>query len=190
VLIPAEDYEQIRPKLESVRTMRETAAVYEILKSNPAKINEENGTATIPIDLYNNLIASREARFAVIREMQKNAPDLPEEQEQQIVEKAMRRVGQRMQRAVIDINVIVSSVISKKEAPYLLLDAWYQSRFMLITSEEIVHEVQRVLSEPDIKGTFFINDSEIENLIGTLWENATLAAGTAEVRNVTVVSPK
>lgn len=91
VMIPAEDYEQVREKLEAVRAVREAATVYEI-KKGQVLINTEMGTATIPLDLYTKTIAEREARFAVIREMQDNAPDLSEEQVQEIVEEAIRRV--------------------------------------------------------------------------------------------------
>jgi prevent-host-death family protein len=92
VLIPAADYEQIRPKLEGVRATREAAAAYKTLKPGRATINTEEGTATIPLDLYNNMVAERDARFAVIREMQDDAPDLPEEQIQEIVEEAIKKV--------------------------------------------------------------------------------------------------
>jgi len=91
VMIPAADYEQIREKLETLRSVREAAATYEVNKSR-ALLNTENGTATIPLDLYAKLVAEREARFAVIREMQDNAPDLSEEQVQEIVEEAIKKV--------------------------------------------------------------------------------------------------
>lgn len=91
VMIPAADYEQIREKLEILRAVREAAATYEVNKSR-ALVNIENGTATIPLDLYAKLVAEREARFAVIREMQDNAPDLSEEQVQEIVEEAIKKV--------------------------------------------------------------------------------------------------
>ena len=67
VMIPAEDYEQIRETLESIRAVRETRAAYETLESRPAQINTQEGTATIPLEAYEKLIAERDARFAVIR---------------------------------------------------------------------------------------------------------------------------
>ncbi len=91
VMIPAADYEQVREKLETLRSVREAAAIYDV-KKNQARINTEDGTATIPLDLYAKLVAEREARFAVIREMQDNAPDLSEEQVQKIVEEAIKKV--------------------------------------------------------------------------------------------------
>ena len=92
VMIPAEDYEQIRETLESIRAVRETRAAYETLESRPAQINTQEGTATIPLEAYEKLIAERDARFAVIREMQENAPDLSEEEIEAIVNESIQRV--------------------------------------------------------------------------------------------------
>lgn len=92
VMIPAEDYEQIRETLESIRAVRETRAAYETLESRPAQINTQEGTATIPLEAYEKLIAERDARFAVIREMQENAPDLSEEEIEAIVTESIQRV--------------------------------------------------------------------------------------------------
>jgi prevent-host-death family protein len=92
VLIPAEDYKQVREMLESIRAVRETTAAYEALDARPAQIDSEAGTATIPLEAYEKLIAEREARFAVIREMQESAPDLPEEEIATIVNEAIQKV--------------------------------------------------------------------------------------------------
>jgi len=84
-----------------------------------------------------------------------------------------------MLRAVLDTNVIVSSVLSKKGAPFLLIQAWHESRFTLITSESIVKEVQRVLSKQPLKDTFFITDERIRRLAKTLRQDAIFATGNA-----------
>jgi len=93
-LIPAADYEEIRNQQTSPSAVRESAVAYKTktVKVGQAIINPEEGTATIPLDLYNSIIAAREERFAVIRKMQENAPDLPEEQVQKIVEEAINEV--------------------------------------------------------------------------------------------------
>jgi prevent-host-death family protein len=92
VMIPAADYEEIRGKLEGVRAVREAAFTYASLKSASTRINPEEGTAVIPLDLYNKLVVEREMRFSVISEMQENAPDLSEEQVQEIVEETIKQV--------------------------------------------------------------------------------------------------
>jgi prevent-host-death family protein len=92
VLIPAEDYEQVRETLESIRAIRETTAAYEALEARPAQINTEAGTATIPLETYEKLIAERDARFEVVLEMQENAPDLSEEEIEAIVNETIQKV--------------------------------------------------------------------------------------------------
>jgi len=91
VIIPAEDYAGVREKLDAVRAVREAAATYDAKKSQ-ARINTEDGTATIPLDMYTKLVAEREARFDVIRRIQENAPNLPEEEVEEIVAEAVRKV--------------------------------------------------------------------------------------------------
>jgi prevent-host-death family protein len=92
VIIPAEDYKQIREKLEGIRAVRETRAAYEALDARPAQINADEETATIPLETYKKLIAERDARFAVIQEMQENAPDLSEEEIEAIVNETIQKV--------------------------------------------------------------------------------------------------
>jgi prevent-host-death family protein len=91
-IIPAEDYAEIREKLDAVRAVREAAATYNLLNKSRMLINTENGTATIPLDLYTKLVAERESRFAVIRKIQENAPDLTEEEIEEIVAETIKKV--------------------------------------------------------------------------------------------------
>ena len=82
-----------------------------------------------------------------------------------------------MLKAVLDTNVIVSSVISKKGAPFLLIHAWQESQFVLIVSESIIREVQRVLSAPKLKDTFYLTDARITRFVETLRKHAILVSG-------------
>lgn len=94
VIIPAEDYEQIRYVLEDMRAVREITEAYEALDARPAQIDNEAGTATIPLEAYEKLIAERDARFAVIERIQALQPDLsPEEVEQEVAEAIARVRG-------------------------------------------------------------------------------------------------
>ena len=93
-MIPAEDYEQIRGTLESIRAVRETAAAYNALDES-AQIDSKTGTATIPLEVYEKLIAERDARFEVIKRIQSLQPDLsPEEVERDVAEAIARVRGQ------------------------------------------------------------------------------------------------
>ena len=60
-----------------------------------AIINTEEGTATISLDWYNNVIAEREARFAVIKEIQDAQEDRDPEEVERDVAEAIERVRRR-----------------------------------------------------------------------------------------------
>ncbi len=94
VMIPAEDYEQVREKLEVVRAVREATAIYAV-KKNQADIDTEKGTATIPLDLYNKLVVERKARFAIIDKIRDAQPDLSPEEVERDVAEAVERVRRR-----------------------------------------------------------------------------------------------
>ena len=94
VMIPAEDYEQVREKLEAVRAVREATAIYDVKKSQ-ADIDTEKGTATIPLDLYNKLVVERKARFAIIDKIRDAQPDLSPEEVERDVAEAIERVRSR-----------------------------------------------------------------------------------------------
>jgi putative PIN family toxin of toxin-antitoxin system len=87
-----------------------------------------------------------------------------------------------MLRVVLDTNIIVSSVISKKGAPFLLIHTWHESRFVLITSESIIKEAQRVLSMPKVKDTFHLTDTQITRFVETLQKDSILVPGKASTQ--------
>lgn len=91
-IIPAQDYNEIREKLENIRAVRKTKAAYEALDANPATINAQEGTATIPLETYEKLIAERDARFEVIARIQSIQPDVPPEEVEKEVAEAIARV--------------------------------------------------------------------------------------------------
>jgi hypothetical protein len=55
-----------------------------------------------------------------------------------------------MIRAVLDANVLVSGLISKKGTPGRLIDAWLEGQFLLCISPQIMDEMTRVLQYPRI----------------------------------------
>jgi putative PIN family toxin of toxin-antitoxin system len=94
-----------------------------------------------------------------------------------------------MLRAVLDTNVIVSSIISKKGALFQLRQAWMDFRFSLITSASIIEEVRRVLLKPDVKDTFHLTDDMISNVADTMMQNAIIVPGDADVRGAIPEDP-
>jgi len=53
----------------------------------------------------------------------------------------MKRSEKPVHRIVLDTNILISSLISKKSSPYLLYQGWRKKRFTLITSEEQLKEL-------------------------------------------------
>lgn len=53
-------------------------------------------------------------------------------------------------RVVLDANVLVSGLISRKGPPGQILDAWMAGQFKLFVSPQILEELRRVLQYPRI----------------------------------------
>ena len=75
-------------------------------------------------------------------------------------------------RIILDVNVIVSALISRKSAPYLILEKILEdnSNIRIVMSSEIFAELRSVLSYPSVKKYIrkdkldideFINDIEL-----------------------------
>lgn len=86
-----------------------------------------------------------------------------------------------MLRVVLDTNVIVSSILSRKGAPFEILNAWRERRFLLLISPAIIEEVGAVLRYPRILKKYPLGDKEIEQLISLLEHDALLLPGSADV---------
>jgi len=54
-------------------------------------------------------------------------------------------------QTVLDANVFISGLLSKKGPPGQILDAWLEGKFSLFISSQIVAEIQRVLEYPRIR---------------------------------------
>jgi putative PIN family toxin of toxin-antitoxin system len=95
-----------------------------------------------------------------------------------------------MLHVVIDTNVIVSGILSRKGAPVELLKAWRERRFLLLTSSAIVTEVRAVLRYPRIRKKYPLSDNEIEQTITLLEHDALLVTGEAKVAGSVTDDPK
>jgi putative PIN family toxin of toxin-antitoxin system len=94
-----------------------------------------------------------------------------------------------MLRVVVDTNVIVSGIISKKGAPAQVLDGWMDGKFALLISEAIIAEVVRVLSEPRLKKTFNITAERIACLAEALRGESIVVPGEADVSGSVPADP-
>jgi putative PIN family toxin of toxin-antitoxin system len=95
-----------------------------------------------------------------------------------------------MLHVVIDTNVIVSGILSRKGAPVELLKAWRERRFLLLTSSAIVAEVRAVLQYPRIRKKYPLSNDDIEQTIMLLEHDALLVKGDANVAGSVPDDPK
>jgi uncharacterized protein len=95
-----------------------------------------------------------------------------------------------MLRIVIDTNVIVSGILSRKGAPAELLNAWRERRFLLLSSSTIVAEVRTVPQYPRIYNKYHLSDDDIEQTIALLEHDALLVAGDTNVAGSVLDDPK
>jgi len=82
-------------------------------------------------------------------------------------------------RIVLDTNILISSLISRKSSPYLLYHGWRKKRFTLITSEEQLNELNQVLQYPKLRK--FINQDEATIMISALCDFAVTVADLPDV---------
>ena len=84
-------------------------------------------------------------------------------------------------RAVLDTNVYVSGTILSRGVPYQLLEAWRQNQFILVTSEAILAEIERVLRYPRIRRRYSITAQDVARLMDSLRADALVVPGEVEV---------
>jgi putative PIN family toxin of toxin-antitoxin system len=69
---------------------------------------------------------------------------------------------------VLDTNVIVSGTIGNSGSPFIILEAWRKGRFILITSQTLIDEVERVFRYPRIQKKYHITEKQVTNVIKNL----------------------
>lgn len=89
-----------------------------------------------------------------------------------------------LQRAVLDTNVYVSGTILSHGAPFEVLEAWRRQAFILIASEPILAEIERVLRYPCIRDRYTITEQDVARLLASLRTDALVVPGDLEVSAV------
>lgn len=77
-------------------------------------------------------------------------------------------------RIVFDIQLFIQAVLTKKGICSLLLTAWKENHYILISSTDIVGEIARALSYHQIRKKYNITQVDIENLISLLESEAVI----------------
>ena len=74
----------------------------------------------------------------------------------------------RVYRATFDTNIFVRSIIGKESLANRLLSLWLEERFVLVLSQAIIDEVEKVLSHRALRRQYQYTVSEVTNLVGLL----------------------
>ena len=88
-------------------------------------------------------------------------------------------------KAVLDTNVLVSSLVSAGGPPRRILDAWLEGRYTLVTSLYLVEELVHVLSYPRIAGRLHLDKGELATLVAALLSKAKVTPGELHLPGVT-----
>lgn len=90
-----------------------------------------------------------------------------------------------MIKACLDTNVFVSGTISSSGAPFEILEALRNREFTLLTSNEIIAEISKVLNYPKIKNAFSLTDEEIEKSLLLLGKYSQITPGELKLEVIT-----
>jgi len=89
-----------------------------------------------------------------------------------------------MIRVLLDVNVLISALISPSGPPAQILDAWREDRFLLVMSEEILAEFQRVAAESRLRRRYGLTPLRLSRLARGLRQFAFMTQGKVKVRGV------
>ena len=90
-----------------------------------------------------------------------------------------------MIRAVLDASVLVSAILSPKGIPARILSAWYEEKFLVVTSRAILDEIGRVLRYPKIRKRHRWSEERIRRFLEDL---ARLAVSTPATLSLSVIA--
>lgn len=80
-----------------------------------------------------------------------------------------------MLKAVLDTNLLISGIISRQGPPARIMKAWREQRFILISSLEILAEMERVFRYPRIADKYGIVDDDIDGILNLVKHEAVVA---------------
>jgi putative PIN family toxin of toxin-antitoxin system len=82
-----------------------------------------------------------------------------------------------MIKAVVDTNLLVSAFISPLGYPREIAGCWRRGDFILVTSREIVKEVNHVLHLPRVQVKYHLAESDIQSFVLTLIHQGNCVSG-------------
>ena len=88
-------------------------------------------------------------------------------------------------RVVLDVNVLVSAVISGHGSPAKILDLWERGNFDLLISSIILEELERVIHYPKIQESYRLSDELVERFLALI---SGQAISVSPSENITIVN--
>ena len=82
-----------------------------------------------------------------------------------------------MKKAVVDTNVFVSGVIKEESPSGNLIKLWKESRFILVTSPEIIREIVKVFDYPKIRTKYHVEQIQVKALIDRIYLKSEIVEG-------------
>ncbi len=89
-----------------------------------------------------------------------------------------------MVKAVVDTNLLISSLISPFSYPREIEKSWRAGKFILVTSREIVEEINCVLHLPRIQVKYHLAETDIQAFILTLIHKSNCVTGELAIKGV------
>ena len=89
-----------------------------------------------------------------------------------------------MIRAVLDVNVLVSALLSPRGAPARILDLWRDEAFVVVTSEAVLATLEQVLSRRAFARKYGLTSLHRTALLRGLRRFALVTPGSYEVSGV------
>ena len=69
-----------------------------------------------------------------------------------------------MHKVVLDTNVVISSVIATRGAPFAILEFWRKGNFYLVTSEDQIQEIRVTIQRPKFSNQYGVMSDTIQAL--------------------------
>jgi len=86
-----------------------------------------------------------------------------------------------IRRAVLDTNIVVRGHINARGKPSAVLDAFYERRFIWITSPAILAEIEEVLRRSEVTARTRLSAAEVSQFIQLLWLETEVVPGLYDV---------
>ena len=85
----------------------------------------------------------------------------------------------KVYRATFDTNIFVRTVIQKDNLPNHLLSLWREGRFILVLSQSIIDEIEKVLSRRTLRLKYQYTLAEVRDLINLLHQASIVEVNTS-----------